>query len=67
MGSGAMSGSGGTKSGTSGSELGAEVIPLPTVALEFKFKLEPHWPQKLASSCTVAPQLGQVVVAGKGV
>lgn len=39
-GSGSTSGSGGTKSGTSGGKLGADVIPPPTVALVFK--IEPH-------------------------
>ena len=27
----------------------------------------PHCPQKLAFSCTGAPQLGQVTISGKGV
>ncbi|CCH68058.1 hypothetical protein RINTHH_19030 [Richelia intracellularis HH01] len=30
-------------------------------------RLKPHWPQKAASVCTVAPQLGQLVVDGSDV
>lgn len=71
-GSSSTKGSGATKSGIDpgGEDAIATVAGATVCASLFTLafcKLKPHWPQKLASVCTVVPQLGQLVVAGKGV
>ena len=57
------SGEGVTKFGT----VEGNSLPIVGSAAVLESRSKPHCPQNLESVCTGVPQLGQLVVAGKGV
>lgn len=58
------SGSGGANSANVG---GMSMSNVETAVAALERRSKPHCPQNIESVCTEVPQLGQLVVAGKGV
>lgn len=46
---------------------GITVDGTAAVGTAFALRLKPHWPQKVAFSCTDAPHCGQAIASGRGV